>query len=233
VTQAGPLGLGLVSGSASQFGDNDMAVSQDVSLTSGDAVSGSQITGVVADDDGTVTISNQNSAIATFALSGPAVGPNLAFAVGGPAATGLLSAQAQQTGDNSLNFAQDLALGSGDAVAGAQISGVVGGSELIQQGSNSDLLSFGVSGIVAGFNAAGGGLTPTAVSLVSARVQQNGDSDLNGAQATDLSSGDAVSGGQINGRVGSGATASTSGSSAETPGLGTTGMTTGVDTATP
>jgi len=232
VTQAGPLGLGLVSGSASQFGDNDMAVDQEVNLTSGDAVGGSQITGTVNNDpNGTTTVSTQNSAIGTLAISGPTVGPNLAFAVGGPASTGLLSAQSQQTGDNSLDYAQALTLSSGDAVAGAQVSGMVGGREANAQGSNSDTASLGLSGLTLGFNAAGGGLTPTAVSLVSARVQQNGDSDLNGSQMTDLGSGDAVSGGQINGRVGAGST--TAGASGtDVAGLGTSGVTSGVSTAT-
>jgi len=231
-TQTGPVGLGLVSGSASQFGSNNMAIDQRMHLDSGDAVSGSQITGVVAAADGDVTVSNQNSAIGTLAISGPAVGPNFAFAIGGPAATGLLSAQAQQTGNNSLAYSQDLAISSGDGVAGSQVSGIVGGRTASVQQSDSDTLSLGLSGVVVGFNVAGGGLTPTAVSLVSARVQQNGDSDLNGSANVGLDSGDALSGGQVNGRVGSAVTAgaASSGVAGVPAGASTS---TGVSTTTP
>jgi len=230
-TQTGPLGLGLVSGSASQFGSNNMAIDQRLHNDSGDAVSGSQITGVVAAADGDVTVSNQNSALGTLALSGPAVGPNLAFAIGGPAATGLLSAQAQQTGDNTLAYSQDLLNASGDGVAGSQVSGIVGGRTVRVQQGNSDTLSLGLSGAVIGFNVAGGGLTPTAVSLVSARVQQNGDSDLNGSANVGLESGDALSGGQVDGRVGGVSAGSTTRGVAGVPaGAGTS---TGVSTATP
>lgn len=226
VQLTGPDAISAVSGSASQFGSNDMGLDQSLSLKSGDAVSGSQITGVVAGSDGTVTISNQNSAIASVALSGPAIGPNLDFSVGGPMATGLLTAQAQQTGDNSLDYAQALSVTSGDAVAGGQVNGIVGGNLVPVQDSNSATGVLGLSGVTFGFNNAGGGLTPTAVSLISARVQQAGGSNLNGSQNLDTNSGDAVSGGQVGGRV-SGSGSTTSGSSAaSTPGLGTTGITT-------
>lgn len=212
---AGPAAIGAIGGSASQFGDNSMVVGQELVLESGDAVAGSQIAGVVAGDTGTVTVSNQNSSLIAVALSGPVLGANFAAAFGGPVATGFLSAQAQQTGDNSLDYAQALTVSSGDAVAGGQVTGVVGGLLAPLQLSNSSLGSLGLSGVVLGFNVAGGGVTPTAVSVLSARVQVNGDSFLNGATDLDLNSGDAVSGGQVTGRVGPGASGRASGSVAD------------------
>jgi hypothetical protein len=214
--QGGPVGLAGVSGSASQFGRNDLSADQSVNATTGDAVAGSQITGAVA--EGVTTISNQNSSIGALALSGPAIAPNFALALGGPVSAGLLSAQSQQTGDNTLDYAQAALASSGDAVAGAQVTGVVGGTLAPLMLSNSDTLSLGLSGLTAPFNAAGGGLTPTAVSLISARVQTSGDSNLSGSQDLTSNSGDAVSGGQVTGRVAGG------GRGAAAPGAGVAGV---------
>lgn len=199
---SGPRALAGVIGSTSQFGDNRQKIDQLVNVATGDAVAGSQVAGVVANGD--VTVSNQNSSIGTLALSRSAIGLNGALSFAGPIATGALAAQAQQAGDNSLDYTQNVAVTTGDAIAGSQVTGVVGAVNANVQVGNSDLLSFAFSGIPAGFNASGGALTPTALSIVSARVQTSGDSALTGQQDLISHGGDAVSGGQINGGVGTG-----------------------------
>lgn len=201
--------FGDATAQSSQTGDNFSDVSQDVSAVTGDALAGSQVTGVVT-DGGDVTIQNQNNSENALALSGAAVGLNDLFVAAGPVATassifGDTNAQASQTGDTSLVFSQDLNAGSGDAVAGSQVTGVVGDEDSTIAGQNVDDSSTALSGAVDGLNLATGtlGATAAATSVTgTAAAQQSGDSDLLARQDLDLSSGDAVVGSQVVGRVG-------------------------------
>lgn len=194
----------------SQVGDNDIDVVQAAESTSGDAVAGSQVTGVVA-DGGDVEIQNQNNSDLAFATSGAAVAVNDLAVAGGPTAiaTALLgdaTSQASQDGNTSVVFSQDLVASSGDGVAGSQVAGVVGqGDESAVQQQNSADLPFAVSGAVVGLNGAAGTLGASAISASlaggDATAQQDGDSDLVANQHLDLNSGDGVSGSQVVGTV--------------------------------
>src|SRR5262249_19011556 len=113
-THGGPLGVAGLSGSASQFGDNDASLDQTVNAETGDAVSGGQVAGAVADGDATVFLSNSSS----FALgvTGTAVGVNGGVTLGSPLAAGVLNAQTQQAGDNNVASNQAVSTTTGDAV---------------------------------------------------------------------------------------------------------------------
>jgi len=205
--RVGPTALAVGFATVSQMGDNSAAIATSVEASSGDAVAGSQVTGVVAGAGSDVRIQNSNTSLLNFAFSGGVTAVNVSgflIPVGvGPTATAGLFASASQTGDNSLAFAQELAVESGDAVAGSQVSGVVGVRTAQIQVQNSNLLSLGVSGGVAGFNSANGTTAATATAAF-ATASQTGDSVFDGSQALGTESGDSVSGAQINGDVGGG-----------------------------
>jgi len=161
------LGFGLLSGSANaqdpeptagdaqaqQIGDNNAVVEQKTTVKSGDSVAGSQVTGVVG---GSPVIQNQNSSDGATATSGDVtavstasvnVGPSAVVAAPAPAPVnnvGIASshtgsdAQAQQIGDNNVVVEQETNISSGDCVAGSQVTGVVGGSPVIQNQNSSD-----------------------------------------------------------------------------------------------
>jgi len=120
-------GNSLVTGTAlaSQIGDNDVVIRQSALAFSGDAVVNSQINGVVGGD---ATVQGQNAADGGLAASGFAGAGNGLFGAGigpttsGPVATGLAS----QNGDNLADIGQHNEAGSGDAVSGSQVDGVVG-----------------------------------------------------------------------------------------------------------
>jgi len=191
------------SASASQFGDNSVSFDQTLAASSGDAVAGSQVTGVVTGDDSDTVISNQNSSDTALATTGIVDAANFSdtFTVGPFADATGGTAQAQQTGDNSLDFSQDLTGTSGDAVAGSQVTGQVGGEAVIQV-ANADLFSEATSGDTTLDNDASGSLTATAISDLNAQVSQNGDTAFEGAQDLNPTTGDAVSGAQVGGKVG-------------------------------
>lgn len=200
--------------SASQGGDNRAAAGQSTSVGSGDAVSGSQVTGVAAGDGSRSSVQNQNTSEAALSISGEATGANLLTADLGPAATALVepdpdlaavsgSAAAQQTGHNTLSFTQALTVSSGDAVGGAQVTGIVGGERSTVSVLNSGEGSTALSGGTLAGNLAGGSLAPTATSSDDqANAQQTGDSHVRGTQSLSTDTGDAVAGSQVTGEVG-------------------------------
>jgi hypothetical protein len=112
-------------------------------------------------------------------------------------------------GNNSLVFSQDAVVASGDAVAGSQVTGVVGGNEAVLQLTGSDTGSVATSGTVVASNTAGGFLTSTAVAGGNADAQQIGDGFFDGTQTLDFGSGDAVAGSQVTGQVGTAGTSET------------------------
>src|SRR5687767_7041722 len=132
---AGPSATGSTGSSASQLGGNTGSVAQNANAKSGDPVAGAQVTGAVADN---VTVQNQNSANGPSAVSGAASVINSANAFLGPSATGSATgvAQAGQTGSNRLDVSQFSSAHSGDAIAGSQVTGIVGQGEHIVQGQN-------------------------------------------------------------------------------------------------
>jgi len=113
---------------ASQLGDNDVVISQSAAALSGDAVVGSQVTGIVGGWDSTVQ--GQNTSDDGFARSGVTDAFNDATGnAGGPEATSPAgSSLATQNGDNGSDLAQDALAESGDGVVGSQVTGVVGDS---------------------------------------------------------------------------------------------------------
>jgi hypothetical protein len=189
---------------ASQFGDNAASVAQSVDASTGDAVGGSQVTGTVAGDGSETTVMNQNTASGPIVTSGSVTGASndLTATVGVEADAITGNAQAQQTGDNDLDFTQDISAGSGDAVAGAQVTGTVGGEATISvTGSSVD--PDASSGDVDGENDASGSVGVTATSPANAMTSQSGDSNASGSQDLSIDTGDAVSGSQVEGSVGS------------------------------
>jgi hypothetical protein len=205
--RVGPTAAALGFATVSQMGDNSAAIATSVEASSGDAVAGSQVTGVVTGAGSDVRIQNSNTSLLNFAFSGGVTALNVSgflVPVGvGPTAAALLFASASQTGDNALAFSQDLSVASGDAVAGSQVSGVVGVRNAQIQVQNSNLLSLGLSGGVAGLNIANGTTAATATAAF-ASASQTGDSAFDGSQALSTESGDSVVGSQINGEVGGG-----------------------------
>src|SRR5437899_3246983 len=74
-------------------------------------------------------VQGQNGAAGTAAASGPVAGGNGAVIGAGPTSTTIGgNSQSQQLGDNSVAVNQSSKAKSGDAVAGSQVAGVVGGS---------------------------------------------------------------------------------------------------------
>lgn len=209
----GPLAqAGDVAATASQIGDNDAAIVQDAALTSGDAVAGSQVTGVVA-DHGDATIQNTNDSLDDVAVTG-AVAPlsvnAVDTAVFGPLAqSGTETATASQTGDNTAEIDQSADLSTGDAVAGAQVTGVVtDGADVTVQNVNTSDTSTSVSGQIVGLDVNrvdASGTGPFASSILGqATASQIGDNDLMSAQEAVVATGDAVAGAQVTGVVADG-----------------------------
>ena len=209
---AGPTASAFDDAQAEQIGDNSVTATQSVEVATGDAVSGSQVTGVVAGWGSDVTIQNQNASEFNIATSGSVLlAENNLDVNAGPSATSEEGdAQAQQFGDNDLVFAQEAIVSSGDAVAGSQVTGVVGGNEAVIQVQGTDEGSGALSGTVFATNTAGGGLTASAVApLGDADAQQIGDGTFDGVQDLTFESGDAVAGSQVTGQVGTGGTSAT------------------------
>ncbi len=189
--------------SASQVGDNTADTSQTLTAETGDAVAGSQVTGVVGGGGSSVTVQNSNTAEFAFAESGELdfVENDLDIAVG-PRADADDDASASQIGDSSLAFVQDIAGSTGDAVAGSQVTGVVGASEAEVQLANADDSSFAVSGDAPVANLAAGTLGPAAdAALGTASTSHSGDTGLLGGQLVSSETGDAVAGAQVSGAV--------------------------------
>src|SRR5262249_40645954 len=126
---------------ASQLGDNSLELTQTAQVSTGDAVGGSQVTGIVG--GGEHTVQNQNTAACgdECARSGD-IGSvdtfNEGDAVVGPTAiSDADEVQASQVGDNDAVIEQSIGAQTGDALFGAQVTGVVGGSATVQNQNNS------------------------------------------------------------------------------------------------
>lgn len=123
----GPTASALIGdASAAQVGDNRIEVDQTASASTGDAVAGSQVIGIVIGGQaGQTAVLAGNDAAAALALSGAAAPVNIVGGHAGPvsAATGV--AVTQQSGRNVVDVTQALDGTSGDAVAGAQVVGTV------------------------------------------------------------------------------------------------------------
>lgn len=204
--------IALTGSSASQFGDNELVYGQDARVHSGDAVAGSQVTGVVSDGRGAVTVQNSNYAVVPISVSGLAVGIQVGAQNVGPNAIalspiGLADARVSQFGSNLAAVDQRLVTGSGDAVAGSQVTGVVGGREdVVVANMNASILPIALTGPAIGFNfsLASAGPAARAFSLLlpsSASASQFGDNVLLLTQDLVAESGDGVAGSQITGVV--------------------------------
>jgi hypothetical protein len=198
---------GTATASASQIGDNSVDVEQTLEAGSGDAIAGSQVTGLVAEEAGHLTVQNQQSSEDDTADSGEIDAEQEIddLFVGPHADAGDAPAQAQQDGDNDVTISQAATLATGDALAGAQVTGAVAGDDTTIQGSNVSTGSDAESGdldldevnsiddVVVG---------PDAVSdTAEAQASQVGDNALSIDQTADVASGDAVAGSQVTGVV--------------------------------
>jgi hypothetical protein len=207
---AGPAAVGIGnSAQANQIGGNAVGFAQVADVSSGDAVSGGQVTGVVS-GGGDVTVQNSNTSLATFAITGGVTSgvTNLAAgALAGPGAVAFAApAQASQAGSNAVFLGQDVVVASGDAVAGGQVTGIVTGTgDVTVQNQNTAFLSFAISGTAGGpvSNVAlGVGAGPIAVALgAPASATQLGSNDAVIDQTLVAESGDALAGAQVTGTV--------------------------------
>jgi len=186
---------------AAQIGDNSVSVSQKAVAKSGDAVVGSQITGIVGGGD--ATVQNQNSSEGGTATSGIAAATNTAVVNVGPGAVSDgATAMAAQEGDNDVVITQSTEATSGDAVVNSQVTGIVGGGDSTSQGQNSADGGTADSGATAAANVLAGGTGPVATTPGTASAAQDGSNAVDIEQDVLSQSGDAVSGSQVNGSVG-------------------------------
>lgn len=208
-----------------QNGDNSSVVSQRVEATSGDAVPGSQVVGIVG--DGVVQASN--SATGADATTGTADAQNELTGGTGPSASaegedgGSYTASASQVGDNHADISQVSLVGSGDAVSGGQITGAVDGNPLFQVTNTATDPSAESGSIVEGVgdftgNEADVFVGPRAsisalLGTVVASSNQIGDNAAFVGQAVDATTGDAIAGSQISGSVGGSPTVQSSNTS--------------------
>lgn len=210
---SGPAATGATGGTSSQIGDNSVRVNQSSNAKSGDAVAGSQVTGVVG---GNATVQNVNNSTGATATSGDAVASNTATVNAGPSATatGTGNANAQQIGDNTVRVDQESVAESGDSVAGSQVTGIVGDGDSVVQNTNNSTDATALSGnacagISLGCTTGGNDATVNAgpFSMATdgtAQAGQVGDNDAVLTQSSIARSGDAVAGSQVTGIVGDG-----------------------------
>lgn len=162
-TSVDPLGISAEA-QAGQTGDNQLVADQTSGSSSGDALAGAQVTGLVSEDEGHLEVNNQQSSDTDTAISGDSDSAVLLSANAGPVAFagsalagtaagakivvigGNAEAQASQVGDNSTDATQTSGAISGDGVAGGQVTGTVGGSEINIQEQNSADNAFALSG---------------------------------------------------------------------------------------
>lgn len=211
----GIFGLGTSVASSSQLGANEVAADQIVVAASGDATSGSQVVGGV---DGDPTFQLTSTASATDASSGSvdsivnagdiAAGP-VTVAVGGFLLGGPGTANAQQIGSNFADLAQAARAQTGDAVAGSQVSGAVGGTPVAQYSNSADSIGATSGDVELVSNDSEIRTGPLAVGLGgpllgsdgTAASEQVGDNLASSTQVANAQTGDAVSGSQISGTV--------------------------------
>jgi len=203
-TNVGPSASGA-GAQAQQIGDNSAVVEQDTEVTSGDAVAGSQVTGLVSSERGHLTVQNQQSSDDAFATSGVAVATVVNTVNVGPSAsaTGDGDAMASQFGDNVADVHQHTVVSSGDAVAGSQVTGGVGGGDVTVQAQNASDGAEAESGVTVATVVSSVNVGPSAAAADGdAMAAQLGDNDAVVTQWTEVSSGDAVAGSQVVGWVG-------------------------------
>lgn len=205
VLQAAPTAFADVA-SASQNGDDAVTASQENVSASGDAVAGSQVTGAVSGSGSDTDVQATNTSIDAFATSGLDEGPVIAIpnvleVAAGPVAEGDTSASASQIGDAMADLAQSADAGSGDAVAGSQVTGVVSPEEVDVQVLNASEGDIALSGDVSATNEVEGTLGPEAFADV-ASASHNGDTGHTLGQDVITATGDAVGGGQVTGKAG-------------------------------
>jgi hypothetical protein len=159
---------------------------------SGDAVAGSGVTGVVGAAGSDIVIQNFTSSEDATAQSGVAVAANVGLADAGPAAlSGTGPATANQVGDNIGFVGQGAAAETGDAVAGSQVTGLVGATTSTVQGSNVASGPDATSANADAINLATGNFGPLADP---GTTSQFGDNAVVSDQATFSSSGEGVAG---------------------------------------
>jgi hypothetical protein len=132
-----------------QSGGNDLDLTQALDSGTGDAVAGGQIAGVVAPEGGNVSIDVTNTSEDAESESGASTGSSEALAVSGNLQDALIQAASIEgeidadivhDGSNRLSVDQGLSIGSGDALSGAQVLGVVaaGNVDIVQDSTSED-----------------------------------------------------------------------------------------------
>lgn len=198
----GPLAAGSAPASASQVGDASGDLDMSATGASGNAVTGSQITGAIGDAAGALTVQNRSASEDDTATTGAANAGSTVYANAGPyAATEDGTASAVLVGDASFDVVTVADALSGDAHSGAQYTDAT--DESTVQNDNDSLGNTAISGdacsspICEGGNLITIGAGPVAFGIgADATSGQVGDAsaELN-ADASSVS-GDAVAGSQ-------------------------------------
>lgn len=203
--------------SANQTGNNVADVRQSLEGSSGDAVGGGQIFGIVGDSNTNASIQAINNCEGDddgelcSAESGSSIAINDALVEAGTRAIGVEDdgvLSVQQTGDNATFASQKVTSGSGDAAAGSQVSGAVLGGEFNAQLTANSEFAFASSGATEASNLLDVGSGPEAYGadefvigseVEQAFVSQSGNNTLEYDQSANGNSGDAVAGALIAG----------------------------------
>lgn len=192
----------------SQEGDNEGDSDQDGEAASGDAASGSQITGIVVEDGGRATVRASNTSRDSEATSGDADVSSSTTVRTGPVSDG--EGTIAQEGENTSKASQAATALTGDAISGTQVIGaVVSGvldADLTNESDDAEATSGDASSQadVASIES-GPRVDATPVGAVlGASIVQDGDNDATADQLAEAESGDAAAGAQITGSVVSG-----------------------------
>jgi hypothetical protein len=190
---------------ALQLGDSTLGVRQRLDATSGDAIAGSQLTGLAV--SGIADITEVNTAEDAEAISGDADADSILASI----VDGIDPVPSAQEGDDDFDFSLRASAVSGNAVAGSQVVGgaITGIAELVAINESSGAQA--VSGDASSSTSATAfnqppvflpGIDLPALQLPG--IVQEGDTRFRASQSADTRTGDATAGSQVIGLLGGG-----------------------------
>lgn len=186
-------------------GDSELGVSQRLDATSGDAIAGSQLTGLAV--SGTADITEVNTSDDAEALSGDADADSILTSI----VDGVDPVSIVQDGEREIDFNLDASAVSGNSIAGSQVVGgaVSGVADLVA--INESAGAQAVSGDASSSTSATAVNTPPVFlpgidlpALQLPGIVQEGDTRFRASQSADTRTGDATAGSQIIGLLGGG-----------------------------
>ena len=132
------------------------------------------------------------------------LGQNFAAALGHY--DNVFNSNAAQTGNNDITVAETADGKTGDALAGSQVTGDVGHSDVTVQNQNRANLPVTFTGSVSLANGESNVVGPIAIGAVTSNASQIGDNAVAATQGLVTASGDSVAGAQVTGVVAAGST---------------------------